>query len=190
MGGAKNFFQTQWFKLKIKRASAHERAELMRGKFYFLGKNVELYTSYFGTEPYLIGIHDNVICAGDVKFINHDVSIVNVARFLNVERGGIDKVGSIELFDNCFVGAGSILMPNCSVGRNSIIAAGSIVTKHVPDNEVWGGVPARFIMKTEEYAKKLKVKSEQFPWMPLEKKKSLSDAELILYRQKYFFNNE
>lgn len=62
-------------------------------------------------------------------------------------------------------------MPNCSVGKNSIIAAGSIVTKHVPDNEVWGGIPAKFIMTTEEYAKKMKEKSEQLPWMPLNKKK-------------------
>lgn len=39
---------------------------MMRGKFYHLGKNVELYTLNFGTEPYLISIHDNVICAADV----------------------------------------------------------------------------------------------------------------------------
>lgn len=39
---------------------------MMRGKFYHLGKNVELYTLNFGTEPYLISIYDNVICAADV----------------------------------------------------------------------------------------------------------------------------
>lgn len=109
---------------------------------------MELYTLNFDTESYLISIHDNVICAADVRFVNHDVSIFNVARLLGLRRGDIDKEGSIELFDNCFVGADTILMPNCSVGKNSIIAAGSIVTKHVPDNEVWGGVPATFIMTT------------------------------------------
>lgn len=36
-------------------------------------------------------------------------------------------------------------MPNTSVGKNSVITAGSIVTKHVPDNEGWGA-PAHFIM--------------------------------------------
>lgn len=161
----------------------------MRGKFFYLGKNVELYTLNFGTEPYLISIHDNVICAADVCFVNHDVSVFTVARYLDLNRGDIDKVGSIELFDNCFVGANTILMPNCSVGKNSIIAAGSIVTKHVPDNEVWGGIPAKFIMTTEEYAKKMKMKSEQFPWMPLEKKASMTEQELIHSRQEYFFKN-
>ena len=126
--------ESQFFKLKLRRASAHERAELMRNQFYFLGKNVELYTLSFGTEPYLISIHDNVICAHDVDFVNHDVSVFNAAQYLGLRRDDIDKVGSIELFENCFVGARTILMPNSSVGKNSIVAAGSIVTKHIPDN--------------------------------------------------------
>lgn len=33
------------------------------------------------------------------------------------------------------------------IGDNSIIGAGSIVTKNIPDNEVWAGVPAKFIKK-------------------------------------------
>lgn len=185
LGG--RFLQRHWFRLKLRRASAHERAELMREKFYHLGKNVELYTTDFGTEPYLICIHDNVICAASVKFINHDVSVFNMARFLGMQRGEIDKVGDIELFDNCFVGAHTILMPNCSVGRNSVVAAGSIVTKHIPDNEVWGGIPARFIMTTDEYAKKVKADSDKFPWMPLARKRQMDEAHLIRARQEYFF---
>ena len=70
-----------FFKLTLRRASALERAELMRNQFYFLGKNVELYTLSFGTEPYLISIHDNVICAHDVDFINHDVSVFNAVKY-------------------------------------------------------------------------------------------------------------
>lgn len=70
MGEVIRLVESQFFKLKLRRASAHERAELMRNQFYFLGKNVELYTLSFGTEPYLISIHDNVICAHDVDFVN------------------------------------------------------------------------------------------------------------------------
>lgn len=53
---------------RIKRASGHERAELLRSKFHFLGENVELHTTYIGPESYLISIHDNAVCAQDVKF--------------------------------------------------------------------------------------------------------------------------
>lgn len=55
--------------------------------------------------------------------------------------------------DNCFIGFGATILPNVKIGDNSIIAAGSMVTKNVPAGEVWGG-PAHFITKTEDYAKK------------------------------------
>lgn len=133
-------------KRKFMRLDAHQIAETMREKFFYLGENVKLYTWNFGTEPYLISIHDNVTCASDVSFVNHDVSCFNVARYLGLPEMALDKVGPITLYENCFIGADTMLMMGCSVGRNSIVAARSVVTKNIPDNEVWGGVPARFIM--------------------------------------------
>ena len=97
-------------------------------------------------------------------------------------------MGSIILHKNCYVGAYSILMPNCSVGENSIVAAGSIVTKHIPDGEVWGGIPAKFIMKVEDYARKIEEKSKEYPW--LENKETMSQQQLIRERQKYFFESD
>ena len=179
-----------WFRFKLRKASPHDRAELMRNKFYFLGKNVELYTMDFGTEPYLISIHDNAVCASGVRFINHDVSVHRVAYYLGLKRTDIDKVGSIELFENSFVGAYSILMPNCSIGKNSIVAVGSIVTKRIPDGEVWGGIPAKFIMKTEDYARKMVEESKKFTWMPYSKKTSMTQEELIRHQQNFFFGNK
>lgn len=173
------------FILKLRRASAHQRAELMRNRFFHLGENVELYTLDFGTEPYLISIGDNVVCATGVTFVNHDVSCFRMADYLGVPRNQVDKVGPIILKDNCFVGARTMLMPGCSVGRNSVVAAGSIVTKTIPDNEVWGGTPAKFIMTTAEYAKKVLETSKSYPW--LERKNEMSSKELIKARQQYFF---
>lgn len=137
---------------------------MMRGKFYHLGKNVELHTSSFGTEPYLISIGNNVTVAAGVKFINHDVSCFNMARYLGITEERVDKVGCIVLHDNCFIGAFSILLPGASIGKNSVIGAGSIVTGIIPDNEVWAGEPAKYIMKTDEYADKILNKSKSFPW--------------------------
>lgn len=45
----------------------------------------------------------------------------------------------------------SIIMPNVPIGDNCIIGCGSIVTKNVPDNEVWAGVPAHKIKTIEDY---------------------------------------
>lgn len=176
------------FHQKLKRATGLERAEMFRNRFHFLGQNVELHTMYIGSEPYLISIHDNVVCAQDVKFITHDISCFRVANYLGIPHNKVDKVGKIVLYENCFVGAYSILMPNCSVGKNSIVAAGSLVTKHIPDGEVWGGVPAKFIMTIDEYSKRVVSKSMEYPWM--ENKDNLSKKEIIRMRENFFFADE
>ena len=160
---------------------------MLRPKFYHLGENVQLFTESIGTEPYLISIEDNVVVAANVRFITHDISCFRMAHYLGIDRTEVDKVGSIVLKENCFVGAFSILMPNSSVGKNSVIAAGSVVTKHIPDNEVWGGNPARFIMTTDEYAKRVVEKSKVWPWTRIKDK--ITKDELIAMRQQYFFKD-
>lgn len=47
--------------------------------------------------------------------------------------------------DYCWIASNSILLPGVVIGNNSVIAAGSVVTKSVPDNSVVGGNPAKFI---------------------------------------------
>ncbi|WP_196809419.1 acyltransferase [Gillisia sp. JM1] len=53
----------------------------------------------------------------------------------------------IKIGDYVFIGGGSIILKGVSIGNNSIVAAGSVVTKLIPENEIWGGNPARFIKK-------------------------------------------
>lgn len=55
----------------------------------------------------------------------------------------------ITIGDGAWICAGSYILPGVSVGKHSIIAAGSVVTRDIPDGEMWGGVPARFIRKIE-----------------------------------------
>ncbi len=57
------------------------------------------------------------------------------------------KNGSIVLKKNCKIGTHSTIMPNVSVGENSMIGAYSFVTNHVPSNQLWYGVPAKFVRK-------------------------------------------
>lgn len=179
-------FSNILFRIRLKlEKDVLKKTELWRGKLFYLGKNVRLYTNHLG-DPYLVSIEDNVSVAAEVRFINHDISCYNVARYLNKPEESFDSVGSIELHENCFVGAYSILMPNCSVGKNSIVASGSIVTKKIPDGEVWGGVPAKFIMTIDDYARKLEEKCNDYPWMG----KTLSYEELVRERQDYFFNHQ
>jgi acetyltransferase-like isoleucine patch superfamily enzyme len=53
------------------------------------------------------------------------------------------KSGPVKLMKNCKIGTHSTIMPNVTVGANSIVAAYSFVTKNIPKNQVWAGVPAK-----------------------------------------------
>ena len=54
------------------------------------------------------------------------------------------KKGQVVLKKNCKIGTHSTIMPNVTIGENSVIAAYSFVNKDVPDNELWAGIPAKF----------------------------------------------
>lgn len=106
----------------------------------------------WGSEPYLIKIGNRTEISFDVAFITHDGAtwtFRNQEKYKNVIKFGLIKIG-----DECFIGARSIIMPGVIIGDRCIVAAGSVVTKNIPSGEVWGGVPAKYISTTKEYADK------------------------------------
>ena len=56
-----------------------------------------------------------------------------------------DKQGKVVLKENCKVGSHSTVLPNITIGKNSIVGAHSLVIDNIPDNVVAFGVPAKVI---------------------------------------------
>lgn len=54
------------------------------------------------------------------------------------------KSGPVKLKKNCKIGTHSTIMPNVTIGENSVVAAYSFVTKSIPKNQLWLGIPAKF----------------------------------------------
>lgn len=92
---------------------------------------------------WLIEIGNNVTIAPNVQIIAHDAS---TKRLL-----GYTRIGKIKIEDNVFVGAGTIVLPNVTIGTNCIIGAGSLVSRDIPANVVAAGNPARVIGSLEEF---------------------------------------
>lgn len=103
-----------------------------------IGENCKLIGSpNWGSEPWLIKIGNHVEISFDCAFVTHDGS---TWVFRNEEQyKNIVKFGRINIGDNCFIGARSLILPGVTIGANSIVAAGSVVTKYIPSGEVCGG---------------------------------------------------
>ena len=61
-----------------------------------------------------------------------------------------DKKGKVVLKKNCKIGSHSTILPNVTVGENSIVGAHSLVLSDIPDNVIAFGVPAKIIRGIHE----------------------------------------
>ena len=68
--------------------------------------------------------------------------------------GDRSKWAVVTLRENAVIGGGSTILPGVTVGVNAVLGAGSVLTKSIPDGEVWKGNPASFHMQRIEYEKR------------------------------------
>lgn len=85
-----------------------------------------------------ITLEDNVFVGPNVTFTN-DLFPKSKNPNFNLKKTLVKKGASI--------GANATLLAGITIGENSLIGAGSVVTKDIPDNEVWVGNPAQFLRK-------------------------------------------
>lgn len=127
-----------------------------------IGEDTHIFSRLISSEPFLISIGKNVTISTGVSLLTHDASVgAIVGRHVYS-----DIVGPITIGNNCFIGANSIILPGVRIPDNSIVAAGSVVTKtvvnHLTNNApldegiIIGGNPAVYICKTNDFLKKRK----------------------------------
>ncbi|CAM2075837.1 MAG: acyltransferase [uncultured Clostridium sp.] len=117
-----------------------------------LGKNISITGKLrVGSEGYLVEIGDDVTIAG-ADILTHDGGI-RVIRKLE-GNPNLKKQGTVSIKNNSFIGKNSIILPGISIGPNSIVGCGSVVTRNVPPNTVYAGNPAKYICSIEAYKEK------------------------------------
>lgn len=112
----------------------------------------------FGTEPWLIEVGNRVTLAHGVVLITHDGASRLFRQQLPGSSGWGNRYGTIRIGDNVFVGVNTIILPNVTIGADSIIGAGSVVTKDVPPQTVVAGAPARPICTLAAYIERYQTK--------------------------------
>lgn len=147
-------FELRIAKFLYRKGNKEPLHKLYRKKGAKIGNNCNLCTHLPLNEIYLIEIGDNTVLSYGINFVTHDASYGAV-----INKKYIDLYGKIIIGKNCFVGAGSTLMYGIELGDNTIVAAGSVVTKSFKEgNIVIGGNPAKVICTTEDFLNKYKDK--------------------------------
>ena len=137
--------------------SAEKRTKLLiKNKlFKHVGDNFFFQSRIIPDEPELISFGNNVAVASGVTFVTHDV-IDKVLNNIDKDFNYNYNCAPIEVGNNVFIGCNVTILPNIKIGNNVIIAAGSIVTKDVPDNTIIAGNPAKKIGTFTDYIEKRK----------------------------------
>ena len=107
------------------------------------------------------GLSNCTIVSRESVMIGKDVRIGGSTHIYDTDFHGISfedriihgdqnvKNSPVVIEDGAFIGSSVIILKGVTIGRHSVIGAGSVVAKDVPAGEIWAGNPARFIRKLE-----------------------------------------
>lgn len=111
---------------------------------------------HFGSHIYanfnLTLVDDTHIYIGDDTMIGPNVTLATAGHPIlpELRRRGLQYNAPIHIGRNCWLGAGVIVLPGVTIGDNTVIGAGSVVTKDIPANVVAVGNPCRVLREIGE----------------------------------------
>lgn len=91
-------------------------------------------------------LEDDILIGGNCKIFDTDFHPLDTDKRISNQNTFV-KSKPIHIKSRAFIGAHSIILKGVTIGENSIVGAGSVVTKDIPSNEIWAGNPAKFIRK-------------------------------------------
>lgn len=117
---------------------------ILRGKI-FIGDNSGISNTTIVSNVG-VKIGSDVLIGGSTKIYDTDFHSLEYEK--RMEKPDVNiKSAPIEICDGAFIGAHTIILKGVRIGKKSIVGAGSVVAKSIPDEEIWAGNPAKFIRK-------------------------------------------
>jgi acetyltransferase-like isoleucine patch superfamily enzyme len=163
---AGNRLRAKWY---LRHAKSVGRNAIVRGRPLITNRNL-----YIGDNVKIISTHRRTHFTGDGRIeigtntiINSGTTLISTERITigehvaisievmisdsNLHPIGMEPIYTkpVELGNGSWLGLRAIVMPGVKIGSRSVVAAGSIVTRDVPDDTLVAGVPARIVRKLE-----------------------------------------
>ena len=157
----------RWIKRKIlgPKADPQSYVQYLRSLGVAVGERTTIYepssVCIDVTRPFLLTIGDDVKITRGVTILTHGYDWSVLAGTRDVVLG---SSGAVTIGNNVFIGMNATILKGVTIGDNTIVAAGSLVTKDAPGDCVIVGSPARVVCSLDEYyEKRLKAqKTEAF----------------------------
>ena len=162
-----------------------KRSEMLKSLFAEVGENCYIESPYFanwgghhvhlGSNIYanagLKLVDDTHIYIGDCTMLGPNVTIATAGHPIDpdLRARGLQYNLPVRIGRNCWLGAGVIVMPGITIGDNTVIGAGSVVTKDIPSGVVAVGNPCKVLREVGEKDKIYYWRDKKIDWDELNK---------------------
>ena len=161
-----------------------KRAELLREMLAEVGEGCYIEAPFyanwggkhvhFGNYVYanfnLTLVDDTHIYVGDYTMFGPNVTVATAGHPILPELS--EKVyqfnAPVRIGRNCWIGAGAIILPGITIGDNTVVGAGSVVTKDLPPNVIAAGNPCKVIRWIGQRDKEFYFKGKKINWMAID----------------------
>ena len=156
-----------------------ERQEMLKRLFAEVGENCYIESPYFanwgghhvhlGSNIYanagLKLVDDTHIYIGDCTMLGPNVVIATAGHPIDpdLRRRGLQYNMPVRIGSNCWLGAGVIVLPGVTIGDNTVVGAGSVVTRDLPSGVVAVGNPCRVLRPVGEHDKLYYYRDKKIP---------------------------
>lgn len=156
-----------------------KREQLLKEMFAELGENCYIepplhsnwggHHTHFGKGVYanfnLTLVDDTHIYVGDYTMIGPNVTIATAGHPVlpQLREKAYQYNMPVHIGKNCWLGAGVVVLPGVTIGDNTVIGAGSVVTKDIPSNVVAVGNPCKVLREISEHDREFYFKDKRIP---------------------------
>ncbi len=126
------------------------------GRHVHFGKNV--YANFN-----LTLVDDTDIFVGDYTMFGPNVTVATAGHPIlpSLREKAYQFNKAVHIGNNCWIGAGCVIVPGVTIGDNTVIGAGSVVTRDIPPSVVALGVPCRVVREIDEHDKEFYYKTDR-----------------------------